>query len=85
MPGVHFPGATLETLYYSVDPGLDGLPDYSGQTNLALKRRWKDLSRSADTVAKIPNLIWTDLAANAVVGTKGLAGMAPNQRVLVTV
>ncbi|KAL2020098.1 hypothetical protein VTK56DRAFT_8902 [Thermocarpiscus australiensis] len=40
---------------------------------------------SADTVINIPNLIWTDLAANAVVGTKSLADAPASQRVPVTV
>ncbi|KAL2144067.1 hypothetical protein VTI28DRAFT_9678 [Corynascus sepedonium] len=60
-------------------------PDYSRRMNLALKRRWEILSRSANTVAKIPNLIWTDLAANMVIGTKSLAGLPTDKRVLVTV
>lgn len=85
MPGVQFPADTLETLYRATDSSLDGFPDYSGRTNLALKRRWEILLRSANTVAKIPNLIWTDLAANMVVGTKSPAGLPTDKRVLVTV
>lgn len=37
-------------------------------------RRWQELSRTAETTAKILNLIWTDLSSNAVVGTRGLHG-----------
>jgi hypothetical protein len=32
--------------------------------------RWQDYSSNASTTAKILNLIWTDIAANALVGTK---------------
>ncbi|KAH7394721.1 hypothetical protein BKA66DRAFT_509547 [Pyrenochaeta sp. MPI-SDFR-AT-0127] len=46
--------------------------DYSGQSNLAMFRKWQQLSQTPDTSAKILNLIWTDIAANMVVGTKGL-------------
>ncbi|KAL1976249.1 hypothetical protein VTN31DRAFT_2531 [Thermomyces dupontii] len=53
--------------------GLD-FPDYTGQMNLAMYRRWQELSTSAETTAKILNLIWTDLSSNAVVGTRGLHG-----------
>lgn len=35
-------------------------------------RRWKELSRTAEGTAEILNLAWTDLASNAVVGTRGL-------------
>jgi hypothetical protein len=36
--------------------------------------RWQSLSKSAELVSQIPNLIWTDVAAAAVVGTKGVLG-----------
>lgn len=49
-------------------------PDYTGRMNLAMYRRWKRLSKTAETTPKILNLIWTDFAANAVVGTRGLHG-----------
>jgi hypothetical protein len=32
--------------------------------------KWRDLSRTKDGAAQILNLIWTDLVASAVVGTK---------------
>ncbi|KAL2141985.1 hypothetical protein VTI28DRAFT_1721 [Corynascus sepedonium] len=83
MPGVDFPATARYSSYH--DHRERGFPDYSGETNLAITRRWKNLSRSADTVAKIPNLIWTDLAANAMVGTKSFVGVATDERPLVTV
>jgi hypothetical protein len=36
--------------------------------------RWQNLSKSAELVSQIPSLIWTDMAAAAVVGTKGVLG-----------
>ncbi|KAJ9602902.1 hypothetical protein H2200_012682 [Cladophialophora chaetospira] len=44
--------------------------DYSGSTNMAMYRRWRDYSNSAAAISTIPNLIWTDLAANMLVGTR---------------
>ena len=36
--------------------------------------RWQELSKTPETATKIVNLIWTDYAAAAVVGTKGVLG-----------
>jgi hypothetical protein len=44
--------------------------DYSGGNNMAMFKRWQDYSNSAKAMATIPNLIWTDLAANMFVGTR---------------
>jgi aspartate ammonia-lyase len=48
--------------------------DYSGNYNMAVWARWQNFSQSAETVSLIPNLIFTDNAASAVVGTKGVLG-----------
>jgi hypothetical protein len=72
LPGVEFPGNALNAAY-NVDPSssnMNGLSDYSGKSSLPLYNRWKDLTRTTAGSAKVINLIWTDLAANAVVGTK---------------
>jgi hypothetical protein len=47
------------------DPG-----DYSGQTSVALFFKWRSLTESPSTASKILNLVWTDIAANSVVGTR---------------
>lgn len=47
-----------------------GLADYSAENDFGLYIRWRDLSRSSETAGKIINLIWTDIMANLVVGTK---------------
>ncbi|KAL4865247.1 hypothetical protein BDV12DRAFT_175013, partial [Aspergillus spectabilis] len=51
-----------------------GLMDYAGEGNLAKSRRWSTLSRSAESMTTVLNLVWTDYVANAVVGTKGSHG-----------
>lgn len=44
---------------------------YRGTNNLALRSRWENLSSSADHSAElILKLIWTDVMANTVVGTR---------------
>jgi hypothetical protein len=41
---------------------------------MAMWARWQNLTRDANLASVIPNLIWTDTAASAVVGTKGILG-----------
>ncbi|ERF68133.1 hypothetical protein EPUS_08199 [Endocarpon pusillum Z07020] len=52
--------------------------DYQGTENAQMLAKWRELSASPETAAKIPNLIWTDLAANMLVGTKSLLSAFPN-------
>lgn len=76
LAGVDFYPKALQTaLNISGDPSLQfstfqGGADYSGYSSLALFAKWQTYS-SAETVGSIINLIWTDEAANAVVGTRG--------------
>jgi hypothetical protein len=69
LPGVEFYTGALSTIF-QLDSAPLGLADYTGKTNLAMYARWQNFSRTADGTANILNLIWTDIAANAVVGTK---------------
>lgn len=39
---------------------------------LGVAEKWEDDSSHPDTAAKVVDLVWTDVAANAVTGTKGL-------------
>lgn len=73
LPGTNFPVDLLGAAY-----GLDGdqeeqVADYTGKTNLAMYAKWQEYSRAATSTSKIFNLIWTDMAANAVLGTRGKA------------
>jgi hypothetical protein len=49
---------------------IDSTPSYSGESQYALFLKWRELSQSPDGASTILNLIWTDLVASAVVGTK---------------
>ncbi|KAI2994195.1 hypothetical protein CBS147345_10030 [Aspergillus niger] len=51
---------------------------YTGSGDLALYNRWFELSSSASGVEKMLGLIWTDMTANTVVGTRGWHN-APSQ------
>jgi hypothetical protein len=56
---------------------------------MAMYVRWQNLSKTPEAASTIVNLIWTDLAASAVVGTKGVLGPgnpgSPNDAVLIPV
>ncbi|KAI3318471.1 hypothetical protein HD806DRAFT_511740 [Xylariaceae sp. AK1471] len=70
LPGTDFP---LLALADTFSVGLSSSKvDYSGASNLAMYRLWQELSRNASDAGKILNLIWTDIATNLVLGTKGL-------------
>ena len=77
LPGVDFHSEAIGTAYSIGSEGQD-VPDYSGRTNLAMFQRWKALSNSSDSIAKIMDLVWTDVAANDVLGTKSLAATQGN-------
>ena len=48
--------------------------NFSGRTSIGLCQKWQELSKNAEDAAKIPNLIWTDVAGNSVVGTRSWLG-----------
>ena len=66
----HAPHAALRDVYQDRFHPSSGLPDYSGLTNYPLFRKWQELSQSSETAPTIVNLIWTDIMANYVLGTK---------------
>lgn len=65
LPGAQFASNALAGAY-SVGSGSI----YSGDLSLALGRQWQEMSTSASEAANIINLVWTDVAANAVIGTR---------------
>jgi hypothetical protein len=80
LPGADFYPKSLQTaINVAANPfaegpnylGGAGGADYSAYTSLALFAKWQTLSRSAESAGTIIDLIWTDDAANAVVGTRG--------------
>jgi hypothetical protein len=79
LPGVDFYAKALSATYSSESTGdIGSSTDYTGQSNLAMYRIWQELSRESGSAAKILNLIWTDIALNMVVGTKGLDPQSAN-------
>ncbi|KAG0633515.1 hypothetical protein HOY80DRAFT_1104910 [Tuber brumale] len=46
--------------------------DYSGERNFPLLTKWRKLSATQYSAALILNLIWTDMVANNLVGTKSV-------------
>ncbi|KAL4862531.1 hypothetical protein BDV12DRAFT_202981 [Aspergillus spectabilis] len=73
LPGVEFYISALDLTYSVTGGGGGGLFDYSGSTSVALFRKWQQLSQVAPGTARVLDLVWTDVAANYVLGTRGLA------------
>lgn len=59
-------------LHQTYDGGSLGYYDYNGGSSYAMFMKWQELSKSAQTVPTIPNLIWTDVMANSIVGTRSI-------------
>lgn len=57
--------------------------DYTGSKNRAMALKWMNLSKSAESLHKIPNLIWTDIAASMLVGTKSVVSAMPDSKMQV--
>jgi hypothetical protein len=72
MAGSVAPATILRLVYSNFSSTSTGgdLPNYDGFSNFPLYLKWERLSRSAETAPTIINLIWTDLMANYVLGTK---------------
>jgi hypothetical protein len=71
--GARGPLAVLTALYDTAASSAgtgstQGVPDYSGYSNYPTFLKWQGLSRTAQTSSNILNLIWTDLAANYLMG-----------------
>lgn len=68
------PGVLART--YCVEVNSDNCKgmDYSGFQNLAMWTRWQNLTSSAEKASLVPNLIFTDTAASAVTGSRGVLG-----------
>jgi hypothetical protein len=71
LPGVEFYKQALYRALSINQAAGQPYADYSGWTSFSLYAKWQKLSTSASGAASIINLVWTDFAANAVVGTKG--------------
>jgi hypothetical protein len=68
------PSYTVETNIQEFASFAADTVDYTGIMDISMLVRWQYLSQSAELASQIPNLIWADVAASAVVGTKGVLG-----------
>ncbi|RDA91144.1 hypothetical protein CP533_0433 [Ophiocordyceps camponoti-saundersi (nom. inval.)] len=62
---------------------------YKASSNIAMWTKWQRLTAHADMASQVPNLIFTDFAASAVLGTKSVLSLAKEegrnrQEILVT-
>ncbi|KAF7553395.1 hypothetical protein G7Z17_g3631 [Cylindrodendrum hubeiense] len=73
LPGAILPVTAYETMRLYASSSWTGI-DYTAQGSLSLWMRWKELSSSAESASKIIQLLWTDIAASALVGSKGVLG-----------
>lgn len=77
LPGAHVFALGLD-MAYSIDHGgahyLTDSTVYGGRKNVALFSRWQELSKNAQSTARIINSVWTDTVANAIVGSKSILG-----------
>lgn len=74
MPGSDFAPAAMNSVYNRESKLSTDLPDYSGSSDLAIYMKWMNFSKKPELAGAIVNLIWSDLAAQGVVGTKGVLG-----------
>ncbi|WQF90434.1 hypothetical protein CDEST_15448 [Colletotrichum destructivum] len=78
LPGSNFPLKAMNALFDSdSDEGVfsSSWPfDLRGAANMPVFKRWQALSNDSERIADIIKLVWTDIAASAVVGTKGTLG-----------
>ena len=70
-PASDFPSRIMNSVF---DLDTDWAFDLVGRANMAIFTRWQNLSAKPETASNIIKLLWTDLAASAVVGTKGVLG-----------
>jgi hypothetical protein len=78
LPGVDFYTDALAFAYAVGFGQSDSSFDYSGSNNLGVYNKWVNMSATSEGAAKIINLIWTDAAANSVIGTKSWFPEQPN-------
>jgi hypothetical protein len=80
IPGASFYSTIMAYIYRELLDGsskIQEIHDYTGYAQFALYQKWLELGQTPRQSADIINLIWTDIAANAVVGTRGWLSQAP--------
>ncbi|KAH7007220.1 hypothetical protein EDB80DRAFT_880727 [Ilyonectria destructans] len=87
LPGAILPVAAYKTIRLNAGSIWTGI-DYTAGGSMSLWMRWKELSKSATTMPKIVQFLWTDIAASALVGSKGVLGsrnMEPDQAATINI
>ncbi|KAE8382250.1 hypothetical protein BDV26DRAFT_278245 [Aspergillus bertholletiae] len=80
LPPDNLPGTAFHTFAlkraYSVGSSITNsdMADYSGRTNVALFTMFQRLSESPTTTSHMINLLFADITANAIVGTRSVLG-----------
>ncbi|KAH8170045.1 hypothetical protein LIA77_10589 [Sarocladium implicatum] len=72
LPGAIAPVTALHTLTHP-SPSLAG-EDSGARSSMSLWLRYKELTSSEETMPTLFKVLWTDLAASAMVGSKGVLG-----------
>ena len=70
MPGVTFYSNALSRIFEIGLGAAENAGLYTGVNDAGLFTKWLELSESTSGVEKMLRLVWTDLAANSVVGTR---------------
>ncbi|PNP58185.1 hypothetical protein FNYG_15175 [Fusarium nygamai] len=73
IPGSIVPISALATIANSRDSS-EPVIDFTAQRSMSLWLKWKRLSSSEDSMPMVFKLLWNDLAASALVGSKGVLG-----------
>ena len=75
LPASDFYHSAMEAAYLIAPAGQTLSPiDYTGRSSIAMWATWQALSKNPMSASLIPDLVFTDYAAAAVVGTKGVLG-----------
>ncbi|KAK0614017.1 hypothetical protein B0T14DRAFT_291539 [Immersiella caudata] len=74
LAGADFAQKSMNTVYRAVAAGGEWPIDLRGAASMSVFRRWQNMSADAATAGKIIDLMWTDVATSAVVGTRGMLG-----------
>nr|CEG04360.1 unnamed protein product [Fusarium clavum] len=73
IPGSIVPISALATITNSRDSS-EPIIDFTAQRSMSLWLKWKKFSSSEDSMSMVFKLLWNDLAASALVGSKGVLG-----------
>lgn len=74
LPGANFAFATMNRVFQLSGQTSTWPFDLLGGSSMALFKRWQAMASDPSEVSKIIDLMWTDLATSAVVGTKSTLG-----------